>query len=81
MKTILDVIETFFCLFLLVAGIFLCIVGPLNGFGTPTVAMKLLVTVGGIVCISAGMAILYYSSGRNWQTTFEKLLNVIFFGL
>jgi len=66
---------------LLVAGIFLGIVGVINGFGTPTILFRVMwVGIGAASCIM-GLYLLYIGSDRDWDKLVKNILDGIFRGI
>ncbi len=68
------------CILLVVVGGFLCIVGPLNGFGTDTLAARVVVTASGVGLILFGVSSLYLLNGRTWSKVIDEVAALIFWG-
>lgn len=65
---------------MIIGGIFLVIVGPLNGFGNPDTKDRLIVTGIGLTSLLLGLYIFYVLNERSIKKSFETILEMLFSG-
>lgn len=79
MNKITSVLVSFLAGALLAGGIFLAVVGAINGFGNPTILFRVGFCAGGLALAVVGLYILYLANGRSVEKTIDAIVDFVTF--
>jgi hypothetical protein len=80
MKSVLQYIVTLFGTMILVASLFVILFGIVNGFGTPDLEHKIVVTLIGVGALCSSIGAMYLVNDRDLQKMLDRVFDLVTFG-